>query len=198
MFISIDLDNTVNDFDVKFLKYYNNVSGNKLGLDDLKDYDLTSLGIDRETLEVLFFKNDAFYRTLEANPVAVQVVKNLCDAGHDITFVSAADYSIIGSRVDFVKKYFPFIDVNKSLIMTEEKGIVFADVVIEDLNKNLRNANYICTYILLKKPWNINDWNIYRDTKYDHEPGCADVYACTDWNEIRDALYEMDAFKSIW
>lgn len=199
MFISIDLDNTVNDFDAKFLKYYNNVSGNKLGLDDLKDYDLTSLGIDRETLEVLFFKNDAFYRTLGADPFSVQVIRNLFDAGHTITFVSAADYSIIDSRVRFVQKYFPFLDVNESLIMTENKGIVHADVLIEDLNRNLTNVNYICTYILLKKPWNTEHWNIYRNSRDEFsEHGCPDVFACSDWNEIRDVFDEMEAFKSIW
>ena len=185
MIFNIDVDNTVNNFSEKFLEYYNDITGKHLTMSDLKKYDLTTLGVSRETLETLFFNNNAFYRSLDANPIAIGVIRTLWLSDHTINFVTASDYSIIDSRIEFIKKYFDFLNVNRSLLITEDKGVAYADFVIDDLNGYLVNINPDCTYILLKKPWNLTEWNVYRDNPNE------DVYACVDWNDIISTLHNL-------
>lgn len=156
MLINIDIDNTVNDFIDKFLVLYNRISNKNIQKKDVLNYDLTSLGTDRPTLETLFFKNSAFHEQLEPVDGAVDVIKMLHDFGHKIKFVTSINYGVVQPRVNFVKHYFPFIDEDESLLVTSGKRWIWSDIVIDDHIDNLVNVNPDCKFIVYSQPWNTN------------------------------------------
>ena len=172
--INIDIDNTINDFIETFIYFHNKISEKYLRYEDITEYDLEVLtGIPRLTLETLFFKNDAFYEHLVPVENAQKVVKLLHKNGHNIRFVTAADYDVVNVRVNFVRTYFPFIDINKSLIVTSDKHHVWADLVIDDNPEHLTNVNTNCEFILYDKPWNRNFSSLNR---------------CCNWHDVEKWL----------
>lgn len=161
--INIDIDNTVNDFLEKFVYFVNGMNdnllhfGKRFDVSDIRQYRLqTATGINDDILQTLFFKNDEFYRHLKPLPDSVRVVKRIVDAGHEVKFVTAINYEAINSRLAFIREYFPFVDVDRSLIVTNDKSSIWADIVIDDYLDNLYNNRNRedCTYILYSQPWN--------------------------------------------
>ena len=160
--INIDIDNTVNNFIQEFTRLVNGMNKNKLHSDkkfSVSDIDCYFLqdatGIQDDVLQTLFFRNDEFYRQLKPLPDCVRVIKNLVCAGHDVKFVSAVNYEAIQSRLDFVREHFPFMDVDRSLIITNDKSSILADIVIDDCLANIgNNKNSCCSYIVFDQAWN--------------------------------------------
>lgn len=161
--INIDIDNTVNDFLEKFVYFVNGMNdnllhfGKRFDVSDIRQYRLqTATGINDDILQTLFFKNDEFYRHLKPLPDSVRVIKRIVDAGHEVKFVTAINYEAINSRLAFIREYFPFVDVDRSLIVTNDKSSIWADIVIDDYLDNLYNNRNRedCTYILYSQPWN--------------------------------------------
>lgn len=158
MIINIDIDNTVNDFLEQFIFQFNAVTGRNITNDDITSYWLSECtGVPYDTLSTLFFKNNQFYAAFSPLPYSQDAVKALMDAGHTVRFVTAINYEVITSRLDFVRRFFPFMDIQKQLIVTEHKEFIYADIVVDDSVDNLKNVNGDCKFILFKQPWNI-DW----------------------------------------
>ena len=154
MIINIDIDNTVNDFLDKFVFYLNGI-GYKIKKQDIYEYDLSkATNIKEQVLSCLFFGNNNFYKQLLPLENSVECIKKLWDSGHEIRFVTAITYEVISARIDFIKEFFPFIDPDKSLIVTNNKRSVYADLVIDDYLNNLSNINKNCKFILFDQPWN--------------------------------------------
>jgi 5'(3')-deoxyribonucleotidase len=159
LIFNIDIDNTVNDFIENFVRYFNRITKSSLLVEDVVEYDLSKLGVDRETLTTLFFKNNYFYESMLPLKDSMEVINDLIHANHDVRFVTAIDYDVIQSRLDFIHHWFPLINTSKSLIITNDKKSIFADIVIDDLPDNLVNVNPDCLFILKKQPWNIDKYN---------------------------------------
>ena len=190
MIINVDIDNTVNDFAQKVISVYNKLYNESIQYDDVVDYDFKQLTkIPRSCLEELFFQNDHFFEELEPIQDSVNQIQRLVNDGHKIKFVSAADYSIVKSRVDFVKKYFPYLDVNDSLILTKDKQFLWADFVIDDCPKNLKNVNRNCRFILFDSPWNRH----IRAEDWVANPRNLDKYVrCSNWEQVVDVIFHEE------
>lgn len=188
MIFNIDIDDTVNNFIERFVELFNSITHEELSVRDILCYDLTKLGIDRETLETLFFKNNYFYEALKPLDDSVSTINLLLAKKHDIRFVTAIDYDVIQARLDFIRHYFPYIDTSKSLIVTNNKRSIYADYVIDDLQDNLNNVNDCCTYFLKMQPWNkdyVNDL-IAEEMKFDKKT--KPVYIFDNWFDLRMIL----------
>lgn len=185
MIFNIDVDNTINNFVHEFIFLYNNITGRNIEYKNMTDYDLTSLDIDNYTLETLFLKNNRFYETLVPKVGSVSTIKKLIVKEHIVKFVTSIHYNVIQARIDFIAKYFPAVDVNKSLIVTDDKHKIYADFVIDDLPSNVtENVNSSCNYILIKQPWNTEQYNQIKNKPL-KETCC---YCCKDWFEIHSLL----------
>lgn len=197
MIINVDIDNTVNDFAKKVISVYNNLYHDNVSYDTVTDYGFGQLTkISRDCLEELFFKNNYFYESLEPIQGSVDHIQRLVNDGHKVKFVSAADYSIVQSRLDFVKTYFPYLDVNDSLILTKDKHYLWADFVIDDCPSNLTNVNRACRFVLFDSPWNrhisAEDWV--------KNPNNLDKHVrCSTWEQVVDTVFheEIDRQKKL-
>lgn len=180
MQVNIDVDNTINDFIYKFVHYLNGIqnSSDKLKVADLTEYDIcTSTNLSAESLNILFFKNNAFHSTLDPLCGSIEVIRMLQEAGHIVKFVTSISYDVIKSRIEFFKKHFPFVDVDSQLIATHDKTSIYADIVIDDHIPHLTNINHDCKFIIFDQPWN-------KDYKL------AD-YRVHDWCEVRETLEKI-------
>lgn len=86
-----------------------------------------------------FWKQDDLYDNIIPLPNSVEVVKQLVEAGHSIVFISHCHGGHFKSKVDWLKKYFPFADIGGKggFIATKEKHLVNVDVMIDDRIENL-------------------------------------------------------------
>lgn len=197
MIINIDIDNTVNDFAKKVISVYNNLYHDNVSYNTVTDYGFAQLTkISRDCLEELFFKNNYFYESLEPIQGAVDQIQRIVNDGHKVKFVSAADYSIVQSRLDFVKTYFPYLDVNDSLILTRDKHNMWADVVVDDYPKNLTNVNLGCKFILFDAPWNRH---IDTDAWVTNAKNLNNCARCSTWESVVDVVFqeELDRKKKL-
>lgn len=204
MIINIDIDNTVNDFIEKFVFYLNGVQSRlepisytfynpspEINTEDITNYRLKiSTGVSDEVLETLFFRNNAFYETLEPLENAVETIKELVERGNTVRFVTAIRYDVVQARIDFIKKYFPFIDPDTQLIVTNNKEAIYADIVIDDCLDNLKNVNKDCRYIVFSQPWNKNVHAI-------PVVGYPIVLKCSNWYEVHSTLRRLGAFRGV-
>jgi 5'(3')-deoxyribonucleotidase len=172
MIINIDIDNTVNDFLDKFVFYLNCV-GHSIKKQNISEYNLSkATGIDEPILSCLFFGNNNFYKQMLPLEGSVECINKLWELGHEIRFVTAITYEVISARIEFIKEFFPFIDPDRSLIVTNNKKSVYADIVIDDYLENLSNINKDCRFILFDQPWN-------------HEVSKTRPYTrCSSWDSI--------------
>jgi 5'(3')-deoxyribonucleotidase len=200
MIINIDIDNTTNDFIEKFVYYLNGLQSrlepisytfynprSDIEVMDITNYKLSlSTGVRDEILETMFFRNNAFYETLEPLENAVETIRELVDCGNEVRFVTAIRYDVVQARIDFVRKYFPFINPDTQLIVTNNKESIYADIVIEDCLDNLKNVNKDCRYIVFSQPWNIDKLPAI---------GYPVATECKDWFDIHSILRIIGALK---
>ena len=190
MIVNVDVDNTVNNFAKKVISMYNKLYDDSVEYEDVTSYEFYQLPkISHECLQELFFKNDHFYEELQPIPDSVYQIERLVNNGHKVKFVSAADYRIVKSRIDFIERYFPYLDVNDSLILTKDKHNLWADVVVDDYPKNLTNVNHFCKFILFDAPWNrhisTDDW-VINGVALDR---CA---RCSSWEQVVSVIFQEE------
>lgn len=107
------------------------------------EYDLTKYFTDcSEKIEgnpFDFWKQDDLYDKLSPLTHSVEVLRQLVEAGHDIVFISYCHGGHFKSKVDWLKKYFPFVDIGGKggFIATKEKHLVNVDAMIDDRIENI-------------------------------------------------------------
>ena len=181
--INVDIDNTVNNFIDHFVNLYNSVTNSRLFVSDVTNYDLSIItGVDRKTLATLFFKNNDFYKELDSLPYTYEVLYSLYKKGHNVRFVTSINYEVIQPRIDFIHKKYPFIDSDRSLIVTDNKNSIWADIVIDDLQSHFDNRNGYCKYILFSRPWNLTS---------NENPNICKYKRCKNWKDIEDYFKEL-------
>lgn len=204
MIINIDIDNTTNDFIEKFVYYLNGLQSrlepisytfynprSDIEVKDITNYKLAlSTGVRDEILETMFFRNNAFYETLEPLENAVETIKELVESGNTVRFVTAIRYDVVQARIDFIKKYFPFIDPDTQLIVTNNKEAIYADIVIDDCIDNLKNVNKDCRYIVFSQPWNKNVHAL-------QAVGYPIALKCSNWYVVHSTLRHLGAFRGV-
>ena len=184
MTVNVDVDNTVNNFLEMFLLLFNSISGRNINYEDVTDYSLSKItGVPNKTLETLFFKNNSFYKTLQPLQGSAYVLEELVRNGHDVRFVTSIDYDVVQSRISFLNKHFPFINLNKSLFITSDKCSVPSDIVIDDNPEHLVPVDPTCTYIKFRQPWN-------KDIK-------DGVITCNDWYDVYSYLNQIGILRKL-
>lgn len=196
--ISIDIDNTVNDFIFQFVSCLNGLYTKEdykmFVIDDMKDYRLSKCtGISDHILETLFFKNNEFYKTMSPLIGSTKIIRNMVSNWHCIRFVTSINYEVVQSRIEFIRQHFPFIDVDKQLIVTNDKSSISADILIDDCPYHIgRNVNPECRYVVYDQPWN-------RDIVCQNEKN--NCYRVSDWIRHRnsdDAIPTVEELFKQW
>ena len=187
MNIVVDVDLTVVRSDILWWKElregYELVWGTKaeqlrIGGGDrfVKHYDLSKYFPDiPEELRYKFWSKPNLYQELPPIKRSVETLKHFSDQGARIIFASYCKKGHFGSKYDWLKEHYPFMD---GFIATKEKHFVKADVFIDDRNAML-NRRYEegdgCQMIKYNSPYT-------QDEKLIDSQG---IYVAEDWDQVK-------------
>jgi len=153
----------------------------------LLDYNLSKYFPTRCTKAIgpfEFWEDPHLYDKLQPMQGAVDAIKKLYDAGHPIRFVSFCKKGHFSSKVRFLKRNFPFLDIDKGsdgcgFYATKYKAGVKGGVIIDDRNAFL---NQFPDEVIKVK----------FDTPYtqDEEPRENYDFISGDWDKICEFLMD--------
>lgn len=152
--VCCDMDNVLNNLMERTLEMYNNKYGTNYTPVDVHSYELEeSFHVEEaENMKKLFLEKELWDGLVPVEK-AQWGLKYLINSGHDVYIVTATDALNFPWKIEWTKRYFPFLD-EKNIIRIHNKSLIAADVLIEDCYANLTNSNCFTERILLDYPWN--------------------------------------------
>ena len=170
----VDVDDTVAPSMREWVKWYFELTGHEL-TDDLRTNGKTNDILDlmhKDSDPMRFWRQPDLYKSMEPRAGSVETLKELSEY-YDIIFCSATMAEHMYSKEMFLMKHFGF---HKGFVSTRTKGLVKADVFIDDYKKYLRDVKEYqpdCDCIQIK-------------TKLSNKG----EFPLLDWWEIKDRLMD--------
>lgn len=174
MIVGVDVDGVVVDTSTRWLEWLQKETGRELIVRGKLNYDLTVYFEEELELKGMdgyeFWRESTLYDDMEPIPGAVETLTKLYKEGHEIVWVSQLKGNHFKSKVNFLKKHFPFWF---GLIGTKEKQYARVDVLVDDRTSHL-NKQPADTYKILFDSNYINeDYSVY-----------GGYTVCKDWDEV--------------
>lgn len=130
-----------------------------------------------------FWEDPFLYDKLKPLPGSVEAIKKLKEAGHNIRFVSHCKKGHFSSKVRFLKRHFPFVDLESAtgdgFYATKAKNGVAVDVLVDDRHSFLNQMDDNVIKILFETPY---DQEVELKTTPD--------YRGNDWEHIGGFILE--------
>ena len=105
-----------------------------------------------------FWRGTSVYDNLYPMPNAQEVLNNLNEAGHNLYFISTIKGNHAKSKVEWVKRFFPFVrQKNNAILLTKQKHAVNCDMMIDDRNAVLNSMRGGCEKIKMWTPYTQDD-----------------------------------------
>ncbi len=185
MVIAVDCDNIICSTTQSVLNVHFENTGERLQLDDIKSYYIEEYVSDEYKDDFYkIFLDKRVWKGIDILPNCVEVIKKLHDKGHLIHFVTATETANVHKKFRFLCRTFPFLNVRKRFITTQNKQMIKCDVLIDDYEKNLIGGDY--QGILMNYPWNAN----FDDAAYDN------IIRVNNWLEIEPVIDFIQRRKS--
>lgn len=143
MRILIDMDDVLEQLIEGWVAYLNRRFGTTVRPEDIRHWTMCDNFPDLTWEQVYSAVDDpALWDEVYPMPGAVEAVRSLMDAGHEIYVVTATDYPTLAAKMDKVLfRYFPMIDW-EHVIITRNKQMVRGDVLIDDGPHNFAGGEY--------------------------------------------------------
>ena len=181
--VAVDVDNVVNDLVEKLIELYNRTYSANLKFEDFTNYDFFKcLQYDDAQRLMDLFDERELWDSLSPRDGAQRGIKHFINRGYDVYFATNASPITFPWKVEWLRKYFSMVP-EKNIICINNKGLLQANVLIDDNIDNLLSSQYY-DRVCMDYAWN-------RDV---HD----EVYAINrahNWDEIVevvDKLYEYD------
>jgi 5'(3')-deoxyribonucleotidase len=159
MIIVCDIDSVLNDLIPKTLALYNSRTGKKIRLSNITTYKFYEC-LPQEVADGIceLFKEKELWDSLEPAHDSQWGLKTLINNGHEVYLATATLPENLPWKVQWIKKYFPFIDT-QNIICIQNKGLLKCHIMIDDCLDNL--TSNICERIVINHPWNQNKTKEY-------------------------------------
>jgi len=168
--IAFDVDGVLNDLHTPWVKLYNKLSGDTLKVESIFDYDIRKFVLPSWKNKILELLNTpGLFLHAPIAEGAVEVVKKLLDAGHEVIFVSAFNpfYQSAPEKGQWLEEHFSGImTVGENIFFCSKKYLVKFDILIDDSPKNLELLSMKQMGILWNQPWNSLDYHVNRATTW--------------------------------
>ncbi len=152
MVIALDIDNVCNSLCEAVLSVYNERHGTNHTEEDIHTYNIENcIPCDHDEIKNMFLDKTVWKR-IKVVPGAVEYIKKLHDDGHRILFVSATLLDNVPKKASWLRRTFPFLDIEECFIPVKDKSLVNVDVLVDDCLDNLRRVDRL--NIVFDKPWN--------------------------------------------
>lgn len=174
--IVVDVDITLVRTDLAWWEWMEKVTDKCLAPERPLPYNISTLFEDSvpEGVDLFdYWRDGCVYHTLKPRDGAIECLTDLDSQGWDVVFASHIKGLHHKSKVNFLKRHFPFM---KGFLATKEKGFIKADAVVDDRVKFLNQF-----------PSDVKKFLI--DTPYQQCQEPVDgIYEVEDWREIQDRL----------
>jgi 5'(3')-deoxyribonucleotidase len=183
MILAIDIDDTICNLQETVVNIFNQRYGKKYSVDDFHDFDVTNvLPEDEATNMISIYGESGLYKIVKPISNAKNALQKLINKGHQIYLVTNAVPGTYGEKVEFVKKYFPYID-DAHIVSMKHKHLFRCDVMVDDCLQNILAKPYYHR-VLIDRPWNRSN--------SDYAYG---IYRCYNWNEVLEAIDKIDELE---
>lgn len=155
MKILIDIDDVLNNLCETWCETLNERYGTTVGYQDVTEWDISKF-FPELTKDQVFepLHEPELWSRVKPKEGTVECVKKMIDDGHEVYLCTSTDYRNIQYKyVNFVQKYFPFIDW-KHVIVIGKKQLIKADFLIDDYVNNLVGGLYV--KLLMSAPHNLS------------------------------------------
>lgn len=183
MVIMIDIDDVICNLQETVVELFNQRYGSHYTIDNFNDYDIMNVLPEQDGIVMRdMYGENGLYNKVRPISGAKDALRKLINMGHQVYLVTAAVPKTYGEKVDFIKRYFPFID-ESHIICMRHKWMFKCDVMVED-NLSTLLAKPFYHRILMDMPWNrdVNDW-------------AYDIHRCYNWNDIMAAINKISEME---
>ena len=181
--ILVDIDDTIEYLCKAWVKWLNKQYGTSVKYEDITEWDISSFFPTLSKDQVFYpLHQPEFWEFVEPMPDAVEYLKKLIDDGFQLYLCTTTDYRNVKPKYEYIiKRYFPYIDWHH-IIVTSNKQMVNADILVDDGIHNLEGGKY--HGILFTAPHNKN---------YDAERG--GFQRVNNWAEAYNTILEYTTRK---
>lgn len=183
MVIMVDMDDVICNLQETVVQLFNKRYGAHYKLSDFTEYNIMNVlpAQDGVVMRDMYGESGLYDKVL---PVlgAQDGLQKLINMGHEIYIVTAAIPKTYGEKVEFIKRYFPFIDESHVVCM-KHKWMFKCDIMIEDNLQTLLARPYYHR-VCFNMPWNQSN----KDYVYD-------IHRCYNWNDIIAAVNKINELE---
>lgn len=186
MVIISDIDGCINDLVDKTLSMYNSETGKNIKLDDITAYNFYDC-LPKEDADgiIRLFERKELWDSLSLVNDAQWGLKTLIKSGHRVYLTTATHPCNFAYKVDWIKKYFPFINPD-NIIRIMDKSLIQADIIVDDCLDHLISS--VWHRIVIDHPWNRND---IKDYTYD-------IHRATNFRDVVNIVNEIERSEEEW
>ena len=150
--ILIDADDVLDDLLPAWVAVLNRLSGQNLTPEDIDGWYIPQY-YPTLPVETVYAVTDQpeLWDTVGAVPGAVDGLKSLLDAGHQVRIVSASHYSSLRFKIPRLLELFPYLSWY-NFIITSNKELVRGDIIVDDNPDNMMDPSKF--NILFDRPHN--------------------------------------------
>ena len=180
MIIAIDIDDTLCNLQEVVIELFNNRYGSNYTIEDFTSYDIMNVLPTQDAIVMKdMYGEYGLYDKIKPIPGAKEALEKLINLGHQIYLVTAAIPKNYDEKVNFIHRFFPYID-DGHIVAMKHKWMFKADVMIEDNLQTLLAKPYYHR-ICFDRPWNraVKDWTY-------------DIHRCYNWNEIVEVVNKIN------
>jgi 5'(3')-deoxyribonucleotidase len=183
MVLCVDVDDVICNLQETVIGLFNKRFGSNYSVNDFTDYDVMNVLPTQDGVVLRdMYGEPGLYDKVKPLPGAQDALQKLINMGHQIYLVTAAVPKTYGEKIEFIKRYFPFID-DGHIICMKHKWLFKCDIMIEDNLQTLLTKPYYHR-VLLNRPWNQSN----KDYVYD-------IHRCYNWDDIIAAVNKISELE---
>lgn len=174
MILCVDIDNVICNLQEVVIELFNKRYGSNYTMENFTEYDVMNVLPEQDGIVMRdMYGESGLYNKVKPIHGAQDGLQKLINSGHQVYLVTDAIPKTYGEKVEFIRRYFPFID-DGHIVCMKHKWMFKADIMIEDNLANLLVKPYYHR-ICLNYPWN----EAKKDWDWVHE-----IHRCYNWNDI--------------
>lgn len=188
MRIVLDQDEVICSWVARILEWYNHDYGTSFTRQDVTDYWAMEniLGPQGKPFIRSCMRYPEFYRDLDPMPGAIDGVKKLIDAGHDVVIATAIPPSAgiaFHGKLEWIRRNMPFFNT-KNFIAIQRKSLLDGDILVDDGPHNIKEwiEKGAGEAWVFDSPWN-------KDVIANHR--------VSDWSSLLSGVESMNNYVEI-
>lgn len=180
MIVCCDVDNTICNLQEVVVNLFNERYGSHYTLNDFIEYDVMNVLPTQDGIVMRdMYGEHGIYNKVKPLLKAQESLQKLINEGHQVYLVTDAIPKTYEEKVNFIHRYFPFID-DAHIVSMKHKHLFRCDVMIEDNFANLITKTHYHR-ILMNQPWN--------QSSKDYIYG---IHRCYNWDDVLAAINKIN------